>query len=138
MRQSASTTATCSAANANPVVESHVDILNNRTVTGWEKCKSFTVYFHAEFDTPFTSYGTWKEAVLHPGSASETGKPIGAHLDFNTTRRGVVLAKVDISLVDGATAKQNLAREIPGWGFDKVRQQAAAGPHDRAENQPTR
>jgi putative alpha-1,2-mannosidase len=116
-----------SAANANPVVESHADILNERTVAGWEKCKSFTVYFQAEFDPPFTSYGTWKDDTLHPGSTSETGRPVGVHLDFKTTNRNVVLAKVGISLVDAESAKRNLAQEIPGWDFDRVRKQATAG-----------
>lgn len=119
-----------SAANANPVTESHVDVLDNRTVAGWEKCKGFTVYFRAEFNRPFSSFGTWKNDAVNSGSSTETGRPIGAFVNFKTSDNEIILAKVGISFVDLETAKQNLAQEIPDWDFDRVRRQTAEGWND--------
>ncbi len=114
-----------SAANSNPVTESHVDVLDSRTIAGWEKCKGFTVYFYAQFNKPFASFGTWKKGVVNPGSSTDTGLPIGAFVDFQTTDQEVILARVGISFTDLDTAKKNLAQEIPDWDFDRVRRETA-------------
>ncbi len=100
------------AQNSNPVLETEIAMPDNRRVEGWQKCRGFTVYFHAEFSQPFASTGTWKG---------------GARLDFKTSGREVVLAKVGISFEDLETARMNLAREIPDWDFERVRKQAEEG-----------
>lgn len=110
-----------SSARSTPVIEANVEILDNRHIAGWQKCKTgFTVFFYAKFSKPFSSFGTWKDRVIHSGSSTQSGHPIGAFVDYKTTAEETVLAKVGISFVDAETAKKNLADEIPGWDFDHV------------------
>jgi putative alpha-1,2-mannosidase len=116
-----------SAANSTPVQEAHVEIPDNRHVVGWERCKgNITVYFHAEFNKPFKSFGTWQNGQVQPGSGSQTGRPIGAYLDFATSSGEAILVKVGISFAGADAARQN-SSEIPGWDFDGVRKEAEAG-----------
>lgn len=105
------------------VIEAHLEILGNRRVAGWQKCKGYTVYFDAEFNKPFASFGTWKAGEVRKGSNTETGVPIGAFLQYSTSEGEVVLAKVGISLNDAESARKSLAAEIPGWDFDAVKKQ---------------
>lgn len=113
-----------SSARSTAVIEAHVEMLDNRRIAGWQKCKTgFTVFFHAEFSKPFSSFGTWKEGTIQAGSSTQSGLPIGAFVDFTTSDQEVVLAKVGISFVDAATARKNLAEEIEGWDFDQVHKQ---------------
>ncbi len=63
---------------------------------------------------------------MQPGSSAQTGHPIGAFVNYTTSDRETILAKVGLSFVDAATARKNL-EEIPGWEFDQTRRQAAEG-----------
>ena len=113
-----------SSARSTAVIEARVEKLDNRRIAGWQKCKTgFTVFFHAEFSKPFSSFGTWKDGAIHLGSSTQSGHPIGAFVDYTTSDQEVVLAKVGISLVDADTARKNLAEEIDGWDFDQVHKQ---------------
>ena len=117
-----------SSARSTPVIESHVEIQDNRHITGWQKCKTgFTVFFYAEFSKPFASFGTWAEGTIHAGSSTQSGHPIGAFVDYKTTAEEIVLAKVGISFVDAETARKNLAEEIPGWDFDQIHERTKDG-----------
>ncbi len=103
------------AARSTAVIEAHVEIQDNRRITGWQKCKTgFTVFFYAEFSKPFSSFGTWSKGTIHAGSLTQSGHPIGAFVDYKTTAEEIVLAKVGISFGDAETARKNLAEEIPG------------------------
>ncbi len=103
------------------VLEAHLEVLDNRRVAGWQKCKGYTVYFAAEFNKPFASFGTWKAGEARTGSKMETGAPIGVFLNYATSEGETVLAKVGISLTDADSAGKSLAAEIPGWDFDAVK-----------------
>jgi putative alpha-1,2-mannosidase len=104
------------------VLEAHIEMAGNRGVSGWQKCKGYTVYFQAEFNKPFASAGTWKAGEVHAGARAETGTPIGAFLNYATADGETVLAKVGISFTDLDSARKSLAAEIPGWDFDATRQ----------------
>lgn len=91
--------------------------------------KTFTIYFAAQFDAPFTAHGTWSGSTLAPGSASATGSPAGAYLTFDTTTDNTVQAKIGISFVSIANAQANLDAENPGWSFDQLRAAAAQRWH---------
>ena len=113
-----------SSARSTAAIEAHVEMLDNRRIEGWQKCKTgFTVFFHAEFSKPFSSFGTWKEGTIQSGTSIQSGLPIGAYVDYKTSAQEVVLVKVGISFLDVETARNNLAEEIDGWDFDKVRKQ---------------
>jgi len=111
----------------NPIVEAHVEVLDNRRIAGWQKCRGYTVNFYAEFSKPFSSFGTWKDGAIHPGSSTQTGYPIGAFVDYTTSAREAICAKVGISFIDQDTPRKNLTKEIPGWDFDQVRKRTEDG-----------
>lgn len=112
---------------------------------------TYTVYFDAVFDHPFTTSGTAAlpsaapgtttspvpggPAVTEPDNApayhgpSHTGTatpsltgPSGAYLTFDTTGDQVVQAKIGLSYVSTANAKANRSAENAGWDFDATRQ----------------
>jgi predicted alpha-1,2-mannosidase len=93
----------------------------------------YTVYFVARFDVPFTSFGTWNGATVNAGSTSSSGAASGAYVSFDTATNNVVQAKVAISYVSLANAKQNLDAETTGTDFGAMRT-AAAGAWNKRLN----
>jgi len=90
-----------------------------------------TVYFHAEIDPPFASYGTWRgegeHAVVSEGSREAEGSDLGAWVGFGTAAEPrVVEVRIGISLVSEDQARRNLEAEIGDRSFDEVRQAARA------------
>ncbi|MHA4812174.1 GH92 family glycosyl hydrolase [Flavitalea flava] len=127
-------------ANSQPfATNASVHIINKHTIEGFQDCGIDTVYhlvgssriyFHAVFNKDFSFAGTWKNAVLSPGSSSATGMPLGAFLTFNTTDGEAVLVKIGTSVKSEDDAAGNLAQEIPGMNFDGVHKKAEAGWSD--------
>ncbi|HEX8194917.1 MAG TPA: GH92 family glycosyl hydrolase [Pyrinomonadaceae bacterium] len=109
------------------VLDSEIRIVNNQTVEGFRRSKSWAkdqiVYFVAEFSKPFT------EAMIGNGYfgtnfKSGKGKDLSAAFPFQTKAGEQILLKVGISAVDIEGARKNLKAEIPDWNFDRVRQDA--------------
>jgi predicted alpha-1,2-mannosidase len=119
------------------IKRSHIDITGDRTVEGWVDDGGFCaghdehrLYFSAQFDRPFASYGTWKGSTLTAGSrTSENGSGAnGGWVTFDTTHDSQVTAKVGVSYTGVDGARGNLAQETgDGFDFDAVRTAA----HDR-------
>jgi len=98
----------------------------------------YTLYFIAEFDHPFTGFGTWENETLRPGETSATGGTTygndgypgfglgsGGWVEFDTAQNPTVSVRVGISYVSLAGAAANLATENPpGTKFDFVEQSA--------------
>lgn len=114
--------------------DSKIDILNDTLVQGYKSSPQGRVYFVAEFSEPFSSYGTWNKAYRKPESAGETenpyksgeqGQKIGVFVDYATAKNTRVLVKVAISTVSIEGAMINLEKELPGWNFDEIREEAA-------------
>lgn len=108
----------------------------------------YTVYFYAEFSKPLEDYGIWTAdipddwsrkredvtsdryqkrvaaAAIKKGLTTFKGKHIGFFTQFKTSDREQVSMKVGISFVNMEGAEANLKKEITGWDFDKVHQQA--------------
>jgi predicted alpha-1,2-mannosidase len=100
-----------------------------RSLSGWARSGNFcgnkgsdyTVYFWAEFDRPFSAFGTWTGEQKNPSSSLAQGPAIASYLSFDCTERQRVSMKVGISFVSVANAKLNLNAEIPAWDFEAVR-----------------
>jgi predicted alpha-1,2-mannosidase len=86
----------------------------------------FTVYFVAQFNRAFQSFGTWKNGTMTPGSRSGSGPGTGAWVTFNAGRNRVVKARVAISYVSVAGAEANLAADARTWSLQQVRDRAHA------------
>ncbi len=109
---------------------------------------NYTVYFRAEFSKPITHCGVWSanipddwkrkrkdieshryrdqvaKAEILDNCREQEGKHLGFYSEFPTGEAEQVLLKVGISFVSIEGARANLAHDIDGWDFDKIRQQA--------------
>ena len=119
------------------LVGSEVEIISDRQIQGytrvrggWNAGDAYTVFFYAQFDTPSTGAGTWKngskfEGILtqnDEGNATKTG----AYLRFKTEKGQQIKVKVGISFVSIGKAKANLEQELSHWDFDQTRLNAVA------------
>jgi predicted alpha-1,2-mannosidase len=95
-------------------------------VGGWNQ-SPYTIHFSAEFDRPFSAFGTWRDNRVEAGTvaAANEGK-VGAYATFDTTSNQTVQMKIGVSFISPEKARANLLREIPNWNFDVVRRQAEA------------
>jgi predicted alpha-1,2-mannosidase len=108
----------------------------------------YTVYFYAEFSKPLKNFGVWSanipdgwsrkredvesgkyqkqiaNAAILKGIKEKEGKHLGFYTEFSTRNNEQVLLKSGISFISINGAKNNLGKEIPGWDFDAVHQQA--------------
>ncbi|HEX3965848.1 MAG TPA: GH92 family glycosyl hydrolase [Trebonia sp.] len=119
------------------VTADNVSIVGNDEVTGsisaGKFCNtpnsSYKIYFAAQFDRPFTSYGTWKGTTTTAGATtlSAAGGPdSGAYVRFNTTSDTHVGLKVAVSYVSTAGAEVSLRAEDPGWSEPAVAARTSA------------
>ena len=91
-------------------VVNEYEIQGMKHVSGWAPDRY--VFFYARFSEPFT-------CVPEENAAK-------AFLQFKPTGKGKqILAKVGISFVDIAGAKNNLDTEIADWNFDRIRNNAS-------------
>lgn len=113
--------------SANGVTTSSARIIGDDEISGQvtsgQFCgtgTSYTLYFTARFDRPFSSVGSWTSDGVTAGNRSCAGKVCGTFATFNTETDRSVLMKVGISFVSAGDATQNLAAEDPGWSLGKV------------------
>lgn len=110
------------------VIESSLKIINDHSVAGLRRSRAWAnnqyVYFVIEFSKPFTKTGIWQNDTLMPSRISElaNSKNIKAFFQFDDAE---VMAKVALSAVSIEGAQNNLAKELPGWDFDKTKADAA-------------
>lgn len=104
-------------------------VKNNKRIEGFRRSSSWAknqeVYFVAEFSKKF-------ETITTDGTATTGDKPGDgpnkdtqrASFHFKTVPGEQILLKVAISPVSIEGARKNLAAELPGWDFEKVRARA--------------
>jgi predicted alpha-1,2-mannosidase len=118
----------------NPFTElraiSSTGIEGYKRTRGW--ASNHHVYFHAEFDKPFTVqlYQNGKEFT---GKWAVAAGNVQAILRFDTGGKNQVQAKVGISSVDYEGARKNLDTEITDWDFDRVHGEARAAWADKLD-----
>ena len=95
-------------------------------IGGWNQ-SPYTIHFSAEFDRPFSAFGTWRDNRVEAGTiaAANEGR-VGAYATFDTTSNQTVQMKIGVSFVSPEKARVNLLQEVPNWDFDVVRRQAEA------------
>jgi len=106
--------------------------IDNRRIEGYRRSSSWakdqTVYFVAEFSKPFrfNEYSKWLDNSVSviPGSIKTIA--YSTAFDFAVDAGEQIMLKVAISYVSIEGARKNLAAELPGWDFDKVRADAKA------------
>lgn len=110
------------------VLDSQMKIVGKNRIEGYRRSSSWAkdqvVYFVAEFSKPF-KYSVYNGiAELRMEKQAENGKEMRALLSFSTKENEQILVKVGISPVSIENARQNLQAEVPGWNFEKVRNDA--------------
>ncbi|MBK7932913.1 MAG: GH92 family glycosyl hydrolase [Pyrinomonadaceae bacterium] len=108
-------------------LESKVKVVSDRRIEGFRRSSSWaknqTVYFVAEFSKPIIKSSDGRRA--EGSSVPETGNE-NFFFPLSTSAGEQILLKVAISNVSIEGARKNLAAELPGWNFDKVRANAKA------------
>ncbi|HWT03021.1 MAG TPA: GH92 family glycosyl hydrolase [Pyrinomonadaceae bacterium] len=120
--------------NATGVQEAEWRAEGDRRMTGMVASGAFcgtrnryALYFAAEFDRPFESFGSWDGERVLPGvSPARGGRQTGGFVTFDTTSGTTVRMKVGLSYVSVEKARANLRAENQGWDFEAVRAQARA------------
>jgi len=117
--------------NLSRVTDTQIDV-QGKVITGSVAAEKFCqgdnhyrVFFALEVNREPASEGTFNEIRLNRGSGSVSGPRTGGYLTFPKDTRTVPV-RVAISYVSVANALLNLKREIPGWDFTKVRNDARA------------
>jgi predicted alpha-1,2-mannosidase len=113
--------------SANGVSRSGFRVIGNDEISGLvssgQFCQtgtSYTLYFTARFNRPFSSVGSWNGSLVAPGARSCAATACGAFVSFDARADPVVLMKVGVSFVSDANATENLDAEDPGWSLGKV------------------
>lgn len=103
---------------------------DRRSVSGWarsgEFCGStnrYTIFFHAEFDTPFLGFGAWEDGKRAEQADISHGESAAMYVRFGTNSPDSVRMKLGISFVSEANAKENIDAEIPHWDLSRTRQE---------------
>ena len=106
-----------------------LEVMNNTTLTGFRHANSSldgdkTIWFVIKFSEPFTDFSVEKNGKLVGKFSRVGGKDLKASFRFGHLAKNQVLVKVALSRVDKTGALNNLAKELPGWGFDSVKESA--------------
>jgi predicted alpha-1,2-mannosidase len=83
----------------------------------------YKVYFSLRTEEAPQTSGTFTELGFDKESRVAKGPHTGGYLSFSPATANVRL-KVGLSFVSIANADENLTHEIPGWDFEKVRDEA--------------
>lgn len=103
--------------------------LNDSTLVGYRFSKGWAadqrIYFAAVFSKPFKNIELFKNGEVLPGDVAMSDS-VKAAINFSTGEGETIELKMGLSPVSTENALMNIAAEIPGWDFEKVREEAAA------------
>lgn len=118
-----------------------VRVENDSTVTGYRQTNGWgrtrTLYFAMKFSKAFVQYGSkefakmtyrgfWGKFDQRKNFPEIAGKQIRMHFDFKTTEFEKIKVKFALSSVSTDGALKNMDAELPGWDFERTKQQAQA------------
>jgi len=116
-------------------VENDTLITGYRQTNGWARTR--TEYFAMSFSKPISQYGHqnyandvykgfWRKFDVAHNFPEMAGRQIRAWFDFKVQAGEKIKIKFALSPVSTEGALANLRAEIPGWDFDKVKQDGQA------------
>ena len=86
--------------------------------------KKFKGYFVIRFEKPFDSFSIWEDSGsvhLYKNKNEISGSHIGAVTTFPVKKEKTIKIKIASSFISIKQAEENLLKEIPGWDFEKVK-----------------
>jgi predicted alpha-1,2-mannosidase len=117
-------------------IENDTLVTGYRQTNGWGRTR--IVYFAMSFSKPFDQYGNknfsktevyrgfWGKFNQSENFPEMAGKQIRAYFNFKTSEGEKIKIKFALSAVSTKGALLNLHTEIPGWDFEKIKQQGQA------------
>jgi predicted alpha-1,2-mannosidase len=110
-------------------VDAYIKKLNDSTIAGYRFSKGWAsdqrIYFVAVFSKPFKIIQLFKNGEIETGNVVMSDS-VKAAINFSTNEGETIELKVGISPVSTENALMNIAVEIPGWDFEKVKNDATA------------
>ena len=100
----------------------------HRIYQGWGEYAGFNGYFVAQFNVPFSDYGTWSNYVSHPENRIVTGDSttVGGYVQFDIPAGDKVHVRIGTSFTSIDAARNNLLAEIPEWDIEAVKKASKA------------
>lgn len=95
--------------------------VNDNEISG---SKGGKVFFVAEFSKPVKSFNISNNNKIIAETQIINGKNINCIFNFETQKEEEILLKVGISMVSVEGARNNLEKELSGWDFNEVRENA--------------
>ncbi len=109
-------------------IESRLEVLDKTHIEGMRRSQAWArdqhIYFSLEFSRPFKTSMLLADAK--EGESMNGGRDRGGVFTFETSAGDSILVKIGISTVSIEGARKNLRAEIPGWDFNKLKQDATA------------
>jgi predicted alpha-1,2-mannosidase len=100
-------------------------VIANNKIEGMRRSQGWApdqiIYFVAEFSKSISEYGIEHDGKIYKDVKTLSGNDLKAYLKFEIGNNDPLLVKVGFSSVDYEGARKNLEAEIPGWEFDKIR-----------------
>ena len=87
----------------------------------WGGPDKVALFFALESDSPFSRVDAWNENSYYIDADRVEGDSAGMVLNFDLKEDSQVSIKIAMSYTSIENAIENLESEIPGWDFDKVR-----------------
>ncbi len=110
------------------VLQSEFKQIDAYTVEGMRRSQSWAqdqfIYYYIKFSQPVKKLFLAVNDTLRPGKTEARSPNIKVAFAFGKLKKPVLLVKTGISAVSMDGARKNLEKEIPGWDFLSVRQQA--------------
>ncbi|MCK9617463.1 MAG: GH92 family glycosyl hydrolase [Lentimicrobiaceae bacterium] len=110
------------------VLDSYIHFSKTDEIEGYRRSQAWAdnqiVYFVAKFSKPFDRSTIAVNDQLNSYLNETNGKNVKASVSFITNKGEQILVKVGISAVSMENARLNMEKEIPGWNFKDVRNNA--------------
>ena len=99
-------------------------ISGTNSLTAKGTAPGFALYFVAQFDRPFASFGTWDAKGGTDGTTQRRGDHTEAYVEFQTRQGEAVTVRVGTSLISLEQAELNLETEMPKPDLDAIAEAA--------------
>lgn len=105
---------------------------------GWPGAPYY-LYLAGQYNKSAAEVGVWKGEAVLPGQFvvekdTVRGQHIGTYCKFNTVKGEEVLLKLAISFTSCDKAEELLAKEIPGWNFEQVKERGKQTWEEKLSN----
>ena len=115
--------------NYDTVRVSNIRVVDKYTIEGCRisvgQAKEAHAYFYAVFSEPFLQAVLYKNRQKLENTFFAEGTDIRSMLQFDLAANKELYVKVGVSTVSTEGARKNLEKEIPGWDFQQVKEQAS-------------